>query len=149
MPVVVATNMKVRQWRDLPAFLRASIAVARQATRTTGFLAGRMRIDANGRFWTLTAWESDRAMAGFRDSGVHVKVTPRLVDWASDAQLGVWNAEAPELPPWAVTAEQVNAQGNFTTLKAPSHAHRQRQPIMAHRCGLEVDLKPRRLLYLG
>jgi hypothetical protein len=88
-------------------------------------------------------------MIGFRDTGAHAKVAPLLGDWASDAQLGVWNAETPDLPTWAVTAERVNAQGNYAPLDVPSHAHRQRDPVTAHRRGLELDLKPRKLLHVG
>jgi len=72
MILVVATRMKVRKVRYLPRFLQGSLAAARQAQRTPGFLDGRLRVERDGTFWTLTLWESGRDMTGFRDSGIHV-----------------------------------------------------------------------------
>ena len=41
MAVVVATRMKVARWRDMPRFLRGSMAAGRQARRSPGLLSGR------------------------------------------------------------------------------------------------------------
>lgn len=67
--VVSVTRLRVRSWRHVPAFLWYTFASQRQVVRAAGFSGGRLLIDARRTFWTLTAWEDERAMKAFRGTG--------------------------------------------------------------------------------
>jgi hypothetical protein len=121
MAVAVATRFKVNGIRYLTRFLWGSTVAALQARRSPGFLAGRLRIDSGGAFWTLTLWQSGRDMVGFRDSGAHAVLTPKLAEWASEAVLGVWNTDA--LPSWDEVNRRVAEHPRYTAVDDPAPAH--------------------------
>lgn len=79
------TRLRVRSMRYLPSFLWQTFLIQRQAQRTPGFLGGRLLIDAHSTYWTLTAWETERAMKVFRGAAPHVRVMPRLVKLCDEA----------------------------------------------------------------
>lgn len=144
MPVVVATRMKVRRWRDLPAFMRGSLAAARQAERTPGFLAGRVRMEAKRVFWTLTVWQCPDDMVAFRDSGVHAAVAPRLAAWASEGYFGTWESATATAPTWQTVSEMVAESANFAPLPAPTESHVNKDALPVRAFGLDRPLRPRR-----
>ena len=144
MAVVVATRMKVARWRDMPRFLRGSMAAGRQARRSPGLLGGRLRAEPSGVYWTLTVWSSARDMQAFRDGGVHAILVPRLAGWASEAVFGVWTTESSELPTWSEASRRIAEHPNFAPLDHPSAAHRDAQVIPARRMGLDLALRPSR-----
>src|SRR5580765_3611464 len=99
--IVVATRLTVRRARYLPGFLRGSFAVAWQASKSPGFVAGALRAEPSGPvFWTLTAWESSGAVARFRESGAHARVAGRLADWGGEGAIAVWTLDGTDLPSW-------------------------------------------------
>lgn len=149
MAVVVATRMKVARWRDMPRFLRGSVAAGRQARRSSGLLAGRLRAEAGGVYWTLTVWDSPQDMHAFRDGGVHAILVPRLAGWASEAVFGVWTTDSRELPTWAEASRYIAEHPNFAPLDHPSEAHRDAQVIPARRMGLDLPLRPSRTSQLA
>src|SRR4051812_9259883 len=116
MAIVVATRMKVARWRDMPRFLRGSMAAGRQARRSPGLLGGRLRAAAPGVYWTLTVWDSARDMQAFRDGGVHAILVPRLAGWASEAVFGVWNSTSAKLPTWSEASRHIAEHPNFAPL---------------------------------
>jgi hypothetical protein len=128
MPVVVATRMKVRRLRDLPAFFLATLLTVRQARNTPGFCRGLLRIERGPTFWTLTVWESGRAMTTFRDTGAHERVAPSLAGWASEAVFGVWSTGSRSFPTWSEVSARVVAHPNLPTLDRPGP----RQGDLAH-----------------
>ncbi|MDT5347863.1 MAG: hypothetical protein QOH91_1150 [Mycobacterium sp.] len=140
MSVVVVTRMKVRKWRNLPRFVRGSIATARQARRSPGFLGGRLRVEPGGAFWTLTVWECCGDMVAFRDSGIHAILVPRLAGWASEAVFGVWNSENADTPGWQEASCRVAAHPNFAPLDAPARAHKNGEVVPAQRLGLDLPI---------
>ncbi|MCW2751938.1 MAG: hypothetical protein JWR83_3048 [Aeromicrobium sp.] len=124
MPVVVATRTKMRKYRYVPGFTVRSVAVARQARRSPGFLGGRLLIGRDGTFWTLTVWESGRNMVDFRDTGLHAKLMPRMAGWASESLFGLWNRVGGGIPTWDEVSLHVAEKPNFLELQAPSPSHR-------------------------
>lgn len=143
MAIVVATRFRTSSNRHLPRFLQGTIAAALQARRSPGFLAGQLRIDPGGAYWTLTLWESGRDMVGFRDSGIHAVLVPRLAEWAGEAVFGVWNTER-VLPSWQEVDRRVAEHPNFPPLDNPSAAHLARHVDPAHRYGLVLPIPGRR-----
>ncbi|MCW2800505.1 MAG: hypothetical protein JWQ70_1977 [Aeromicrobium sp.] len=144
MAVVVATRMKFARWRDMPRFLRGSLAAGRQASRSPGLLAGRLRAEAPGVYWTLTMWASPRDMRAYRDGGVHAILVPRLAGWASEAVFGVWQTDASRLPTWAEASRRIADQPNFAPLDRPSESHRNAQFTLARRVGLDLPIRASR-----
>lgn len=143
MAVVVATRMTVARVRWVPRFLRGSLAASRQAGRSPGFVAGRLRAELSGTFWTLTVWESGRDMVAFRDTGAHARVLPRLAGWASEAVFGVWNSDAAELPDWAETARRIGEHPNFATLDNPSPAQLEHRLVAPRAPGFILPVRRR------
>jgi hypothetical protein len=70
------TRLRVRSLKYLPAFLWMTFRSQRQVLRATGFLGGRLLLDAKRTFWTLTVSESERAMNTFRGGGLHAQAMP-------------------------------------------------------------------------
>jgi hypothetical protein len=148
MAIVVATRMKVRKLRDIPRFLRGSLAAGRQASESPGLLGGRLRAELPDVYWTLTVWESGRDMAAYRDGGVHAILVPRLAGWASEAVFGVWTTESTDVPSWAEASRRIAEQPNFAPLDNPSQTHQAERVTRARRFGLElpIRIRPRQLL---
>jgi heme-degrading monooxygenase HmoA len=74
----------------MPAFLWNTFLSQRQAVRAPGFVGGRLLVNAHRTFWTLTVWESEKAMKAFRGSGAHSQVMPRLAQWCDEAAYAHW-----------------------------------------------------------
>ena len=77
-----------------------TFASQRQVVRAAGFCGGRLLIDARRTFWTLTAWEDERAMKSFRGTGAHARVMPRLFEWCDEAAYAHWTVPDGEIPDW-------------------------------------------------
>jgi hypothetical protein len=139
------TRLRVRSVRFLPAFVWETLFSQRQASRASGFLGGGLLLDARRTFWTLTVWESERAMKGFRGTAPHAKVMPRLVEWCDEASYGRWIATGAAVPSWQEAYEHLVAEGRLSRVAYPSPDHNARKfakprlmPLIA------LDLKPRK-----
>lgn len=137
------TSLRVRSVRYLPPFVWQTFLTQRQALRASGFLGGRLLLDAHRTFWTLTEWESERAMKGFRGTAPHAKVMPRLVEWCDEASYVHWTPTDASLPSWPEAYEHLVAEGRLSRVAHPSPAHDAREfakprlrPLIA------LDLKP-------
>ena len=118
----------------------------RQVTRVPGFLGGRLLMDAGWTFWTLTAWESERAMKAFRGSGPHAKVMPRLVEWCDEASYAHWIPAGTSVPSWPEAHEHLVAEGRLSRVAHPSPSHEARhfaEPRLKPLVG--ADVKPARV----
>lgn len=139
------TRLRVRSARYIPAFLWKTFRAQRQVVRAAGFLGGRLLVDAHRTFWTLTVWESERAMKGFRGSGPHAQVMPRLVEWCDEASYAHWMISGPAgIPTWPEANEHLVSEGRLSGVAHPSRDHEARrfpQPRLRPMIGL--DLRPR------
>ena len=59
--VVVVTRLHLRRWRDVPAFLRDSLAIRRQTTRSPGARSLMLRARPLARTFTTVSWWDDEA----------------------------------------------------------------------------------------
>jgi hypothetical protein len=125
--VVSVTRLRVRRWRHVPAFLWYTFASQRQVVRAAGFSGGRLLIDARRTFWTLTAWEDERAMKAFRGTGAHARVMPRLLDWCDEAAYAHWTVPDGELPDWLQAYEQLSREGRLSRVAHASDDHLERR----------------------
>lgn len=139
------TRLRVRGVRFLPAFLWRTLLTQRQLVRASGFAGGKLLIDAHWTFWTLTVWESEKAMKGFRGAGAHSKIMPQLVNWCDEASYAHWMiAASAEIPTWTEAYERLVSVGKLSRVAHPSKEHEARQfaqPRLQPLIG--QDLKPR------
>jgi len=123
MVFVSVTRLRVRSIFYLPQFLWYAWKSQRQAQRAPGLVAGQVTRDARNAFWTMTAWENDRAMEAFRIEGAHREAMPKLLDWCDEAALVHWTQQTRELPSWQEAYERLVKDGRPSKVKHPSAAH--------------------------
>jgi heme-degrading monooxygenase HmoA len=145
MTLVVATRMKVNRPRDVPAFFRTSMAVARQTRRSPGFRGGSMRVEASRTFWTLSVWEDAAAMSAFRDTGTHRDAIPKLAGWADEALFVAWSQPDGRVPRWSDLRRELPGRPVFADLEHPSEAHLRRDTSAPSRLGLVRGLRAARI----
>ncbi len=98
-----------------------------QVARAAGFLGGRLLLDANRTFWTLTAWETERHMKAFRGSGAHVRAMPQLVKWSDEASFVHWVEDNAEIPQWPEAYARMVQEGRGSHVAHPSADHQARR----------------------
>jgi len=140
------TRLRVRSVRYLPPFVWETFLSQRQASRALGFLGGSLLLDVHRTFWTLTVWESERAMKSFRGTAPHAKVMPLLIEWCDEAAYAHWIVPTGgSVPSWPEAYEHLVAESRLSRVVHPSPSHDARQfaeprltPLIA------LDLKPRK-----
>ncbi len=68
---VSVTRLRVRSFVYLPHFLWYTFTIQRQAENAPGLIGVRLLVDSNRTYWTLTSWESEKAMQAFRGAVPH------------------------------------------------------------------------------
>lgn len=143
--IVSATRLRVRSALLLLPFVFRTFQSQRQVVRAPGFQGGRLLIDTKRTFWTLTAWESEKAMRDYRGSGAHRNVMPRLIDWCDEASVVHWTSESAEIPSWAEAAGRMRQEGRPSRLAHPSSNHEALQfPDPRLRPMIGQELRPHR-----
>lgn len=135
------TRLRVRSLRYLPGFLWITFLSQRQVKRAPGFLGGGLLVDARWTFWTLTTWESERAMKAFRGAEPHARAMPRLVEWCDEASYAHWTSAGDSVPSWLEAYEQLVAGGRLSRVAHPSPGHEARQfakPRLRPLMGMDV-----------
>jgi hypothetical protein len=74
-------------------------------------------------FWTLTVWESEQALRGFRGSGAHARVMARLPEWCNEAAYGHWVQTGDSTPTWGEAHERLVAEGRLSRVAHPTENH--------------------------
>jgi hypothetical protein len=141
--IVSATRLRVRSALLLLPFVLRTFQAQRQVVRAPGFVGGRLLLDAKRTFWTLTAWDSDKAMRDYRGSGAHKNAMPRLVDWCEEACVVHWTSESTEIPSWSEAVDRMRQQGRPSRVAHPSPHHEAlRFPDPRLRPLIGQDLRP-------
>jgi Domain of unknown function (DUF3291) len=137
------TRLRVRSLRYFLPFVLRTFQTNRQVSRAAGFLGGRLLVDAHLTFWTLTVWESERAMKSFRGSGAHARVMPRLAHWCDEASYAHWTPTDSSVPTWPEAYEHLVAEGKLSRVDHPSPDHEARRfPMPRLQPLIGNDLKP-------
>jgi len=103
-----------------------TLLAQRQIRRAPGFLGGRLLIDNLHTYWTLTAWQDEKAMKAFRGAGAHSRVMPKLVAWCDEAAYTHWMA-ADSIPEWPEAYERLVSDGRLSRVAQPSQDHTSRR----------------------
>lgn len=75
--------------------------------------------------WTLTRWENEEAMKGFRVRSPHRKAMSKLVHWCDEAAVAHWIQESQEWPSWEKCVEKLLALGRLSKVNHPSRDQEQ------------------------
>ena len=105
------TRLRVRSVLYLFPFLCRTFFAQRQVVRAPAFVGGRLLVDAHRTYWTLTVWESERAMKAFRGAGAHSRAMPRLALWCDEASYAHWDVSDGSVPTWPEAYERLVAEG--------------------------------------
>ena len=138
------TRLRVRSLIYLPSFLLQTRQSQAQVEKAPGFLGGRLLVDKRWTFWTLTVWETEKAMKAFRGSGAHAKVMPRLANWCDEAAYAHWESNTEAVPTWPEAYQHLLTAGKLSRVDHPSPAHEAKlfiQPRLQPLVG--GDLKPK------
>ncbi len=123
---ISVTRLRVRRWIDLPPFLWWTRSAQSQVLKAPGFVGGRLLVDRHRTFWTLTAWENERAMKAYRGSGAHSQVMPKLMRWCDEAAYTHWEAADSQVPSWPEAYQQLLRSARLSRVAHPSPAHEAR-----------------------
>lgn len=138
------TRLRVRSIWYLPQFLVRTMLSQRQTVRSDGFMGGRLLIDRDRTFWTLTVWRSEPEMKKFRGAGAHAKAMRNLPVWCNEASYAHWNSEGETVPAWPEAYERLIADGKLSAVMHPSANHearRFREPRLQPMIGQDLKSK--------
>lgn len=126
MTFISVTRLRLRSPLYLPQFLLNVLRSTWQVINTPGFKGGKLLVDANQTYWTMTAWEEQAAMKIYRNAGAHRQVMPKIQDWCDEASIVHWRQEDNNLPDWIEVHQRLIKEGHLTKLSKPSPAHLER-----------------------
>jgi hypothetical protein len=120
---VSVTRLHVRRWWILPAFALHTYRSMRQAKRSAGFLGGQLAGEPPLGFWTITVWNDEQAMRGFRNTAAHLRAMPRLLKWCDEASYTHWQQPDAVVPGLSDAFERLRATGKVSKVHHPSARH--------------------------
>ena len=106
--LAVGTRLQLRRYRDIPRFLRASMAIGRQARGSAGFVGLKLRAQFRRRtFWTVTVWTDEASMIEFVRTDPHrttMRTFARVMTSSTSAR---WQV-ADGVPGWDEVARRLD-----------------------------------------
>lgn len=123
MIFVSLTRLRIRSPRFLPSFFVYMLRSVRQVKKAQGFQQGALLVDRNRTFWTLTAWNSEETMRGYRNTGAHKSVMPHLLNWCDEASVAHWTQPEPSLPSWEEADRRMRETGRASKVLNPTPCH--------------------------
>jgi hypothetical protein len=142
MVFISVTRLRVRSFIYLPQFLWDTFKSMRQVERSSGFLGGRLIVNAKNVFWTMTAWEDEAAMNAYRTGDAHRRAMPKLLIWCNEAAVVHWNQETSELPSWQEAHRRMVKEGKPSKVNYPSPGQASNHIPTPEPSRLERTLKP-------
>lgn len=127
MVLISGTRLRIRSLFYLPQFFWGNELSARQLIHSPGFLGGKLLVDRDRTFWTVTAWEDEASMRAYRNSGAHRKVMPKLLKWCDEATVVHWSHGSSTLPEWPEVHRRMVSEGKVSKVNNPSPRHATKQ----------------------
>jgi heme-degrading monooxygenase HmoA len=96
----MASRFKLKRYRDVVPFLRASMRLRTVAAAAPGNVG--LGLAANPftkTFWTLSSWESQSSLRAFVAGEPHRAVVARFKDASANSTFTFWDIDAPDGPP--------------------------------------------------
>jgi hypothetical protein len=98
--LVLLSFLPLRRFRDLPAFVRHDARITRQLGDARGLIGySKLARPWVTRFWTLSAWENEAALASFVQAGPHLRAMTELVPRMGPTRFVRWTLRGSGLPP--------------------------------------------------
>src|SRR5581483_2318500 len=113
MPLVAVTRLRIRSLRFLLPFAWYTWRSLRQAQHAPGNVGAQVRKAEGLTFWTLTAWQDEAAMKGYRNAPPHRQALPRLLEWCDEAAVAHWEQDSRELPDWETAERRLAESGRL------------------------------------
>jgi len=142
MAWISVTRLRVRSFIYLPPFFWDTFKSMRQAEGSSGFLGGRLLVNAKNVFWTMTAWIDEAAMNAYRTGGAHRRAMPKLLNWCNEAAVVHWTQESSEIPFWQEAYKRMAEEGKPSKVNHPSPAHASNHIPAPEPSRIERTLRP-------
>jgi hypothetical protein len=98
--IALLSYLPLRSYLKIPQFARFSYEIHRQILATPGVIGYAMRAKVLSRkFWTLSVWESDRALMEFVAKVPHGKIMKALAPHMGATAFTRWKILGSDLPP--------------------------------------------------
>lgn len=96
---VMASRLEVKSLLNVPRFFLQSMVVWRQVRQSPGLLGVSLRAEPLKRtFWTLSAWEDQKALAAFNRTDPHASSVMQLRKVMRNSVFTFWNTSRDRLP---------------------------------------------------
>ena len=77
--VAMASRLPLKHYRSIPGFLRDTLRIRRQLSRTRGLVGYSLNAQpARKTFWTLSVWTDDASLRAFASADPHRTIVARL-----------------------------------------------------------------------
>ena len=97
--VVMASRLPLRRYRDVPAFLRASMDIRRQLAKAEGLLGYGLDAKLLRRtFWTLSVWRDGDTLDSFARANPHAARVQRIRPVMGPTTFVTWTVPGGQLP---------------------------------------------------
>jgi hypothetical protein len=112
--IVLLSYLPLRRYSKMPLFFRYTAQINRQLRKTPGAIGYGMRAYIFTRkFWTLSVWESDRALMDFVAKIPHGEAMSKISPYMDKTKILRWKAKAPDVPPrWDDAMRRMAAAAN-------------------------------------
>jgi Domain of unknown function (DUF3291) len=98
--LALLSYLPLRSYGKIPVFFWFTLQINRQLRATPGAIGYSMRTNMfSRRFWTLSVWESDRALMDFVGNGRHRKVMKDLAPHIGATTFTRWKLLGSGVPP--------------------------------------------------
>lgn len=98
--LVLLSYLPLRTFSKIPGFFRYTFQIQGQLRKTAGAVGYSMRAKLLSRkFWTLSAWESDRALIDFVGRMPHAGTMKTLNPYMGATKFTRWRVPGSALPP--------------------------------------------------
>jgi hypothetical protein len=111
--VAMASRLPLARYRDIPAFLRATMAIRGQLAQASGLVGYSLDAHlAQKTFWTVSAWDSQDALDAFSRADPHRSrvgvIRPRM----RPTTFTFWTVRGADLPiSWTEARRRIAAAG--------------------------------------
>lgn len=107
--LVMASRLPLERYRDLPAFLRGTVAIRRQLTRADGLIGYTLNAQLLVKtFWTLSVWRDEQALHAFAHSAPHDDIVRRTRPHMGSTTFVTWTEPSADVPvPWERARQRV------------------------------------------
>lgn len=115
--VVSVTRLRVKRWRDVPAFLRAVLRLRRELPHAPGAVTlGLAAQPLRRTFWTLSAWRDEESLKAYVRSPEHAAAMRRFARVMAQPVSARWSSEGGR-PSWDYAVRRLDDAPDRTSVR--------------------------------